>query len=190
MLPFFIPSNVFLTATLLFWTVQGFDDSFTSLMPTEESRDIAQQWFSLVQAGRYDQLDTLATPDANWWVAGLKERIPAAGDMPYKEKQQLLGGLFMEATSCITKLRSQTTEGNTSVLEVVRKAVGPGNKTYESASIVKLIVKDGRVEEVREYTDFFALYEYTAVPWFYTLFPRIVNLFVPLGFSPVYYKTD
>lgn len=147
-------------------------------MSTEETRSIAHQWMNLVQAGRYDKLDTLATPNANWWVGGLREQIPAAGDMPYKRRQKQLDQLFGKARSYTTDLLGETTENNISVLEVMRKATGPGDKTYENAAIVKLTVKDGKIEKIEEWADFFALYKYMAVPWLYNNCPTIAKFLV------------
>ncbi|PPQ75602.1 hypothetical protein CVT26_002493 [Gymnopilus dilepis] len=124
---------------------------------TENTHSILQQWLAFVQAGHYDKLDTLASEDANWWVDGDKSKISLAGDMPYKQRQKMLGDLFAKANTYTTDLLSLTAEGETGVLEVLRKAYGPGDKKYESNAIMRFTVRNGKIVEIREYIDFIAL---------------------------------
>ncbi|PPQ92223.1 hypothetical protein CVT25_008997 [Psilocybe cyanescens] len=135
-------------------------------MSTEATRKIAQEWIGYVQDNHYEKLDAFAAPDANWWVAGLKENIPVAGDMPYTQRRKATQDLASGGEKSTTNLVGLTVEDNVAVLEVFRTLDGPGNKHYETYAIVKLMVVNGKIQEVREYIDFFSLYKYLGIPGF------------------------
>lgn len=135
-------------------------------MSTEVTREIAQKWIDYVKENHYEKTDALAAPDATWWVDGLKEKIPIAGDMSYVDRRKQTGELNAKADVSTTDVVSLTADGEVAVLEVYRTLKGPGEKSYENYAIVKLVVKDGKIQEVREYIDFFALYKYLGVPGF------------------------
>lgn len=135
-------------------------------MTTDVTRQIAQQWIDFVKDNHYEKTDALASHDANWWVAGLKEKIPVAGDMPYIQRRQITAELNAKADVSTTDIAGFTVDGEVAVLEVYRTLKGPGDKHYENYAIVKLVVREGKIQEVREYVDFFALYKYLGVPGF------------------------
>lgn len=136
-------------------------------MSTGATRKIAQEWFGYVQNNHYEKLDALAAPNANWWVSGLKEKIPVAGDLPYIQRRKATQDLNTGANKSTTELVGLTVEDNVAVLEVFRTLDGPGDQHYKTNAIVKLIVDyDGKIQEVREYLDFFSLYKYLGVPGF------------------------
>ncbi|PPQ92212.1 hypothetical protein CVT25_008984 [Psilocybe cyanescens] len=135
-------------------------------MSTEATRKIAQKWIGYVQDNHYEKLDALAAPNANWWVAGLKEKIPVAGDMPYTQRRKAAQDLASGAEKSTTTLVGLMADHNVAVLEVFRTLDGPGNRHYETYAIVKLTVVNGKIQEVREYLDFFSLYKYLGVPGF------------------------
>ncbi|KAF8875869.1 hypothetical protein CPB84DRAFT_1853140 [Gymnopilus junonius] len=120
---------------------------------SDETRSVVHQWLDFVQAGHYDKLDTLASQDANWWVAGDKTKISLAGDMPYKQRQQMLGDLFGKADSY----------SESAALEVLRKAHGPGSKRYENSAMMRFTVRNGKIVEIREYVDFITLGLYMGI---------------------------
>ncbi|KAF8066923.1 hypothetical protein FPV67DRAFT_1216106 [Lyophyllum atratum] len=127
---------------------------------TEGTREVVQEWVALVKNHRYDELHSLATPNANWWVAGRKDKIPVAGDMPYNERAKLLGDVFAKADWYTTDVVSLIVEGDSAAMEVLRKAQGPGNRHYENTAMTKFTVRDGKITEIREYLDLisFGLY--------------------------------
>ncbi|KAH9474677.1 UPF0523 protein B [Psilocybe cubensis] len=134
---------------------------------SEITRQVAQEWFGYVQNHHYEKLDALATPTANWWVGGSKDKIPVAGDMPYPQRRQSTQQLNEGADKSSTELVGLTVDGSVAVLEVHRTLDGPGEKHYDTYAIVKLILnEEGKIQEVREYLDFFALFKYLGVPGF------------------------
>lgn len=133
-------------------------------MSTETTRKIAQEWFDCVQDNKYEKLDALAAPDANWWLAGLREKIPLAGDLPYVERRKATQELSDGAERRTADLLGMTVQDNVAVLEVFRTLDGHGDKHYQTYAIVKMTVGvDGKITEVREYMDFIALFGYLGV---------------------------
>jgi len=108
----------------------------------------------------------LGAPNATFFFAGLASKIPLAGTASYEERlgQQLppIFGTF--ATLTIDEL-GITVEGDTAVVET--HAVGKAtagtpeeDKTYDNLSLIKFVVKEGKIESVREYVDFFEIFDY------------------------------
>ncbi|CAA7266141.1 unnamed protein product [Cyclocybe aegerita] len=127
---------------------------------TEIVRSVIQQFANAVSARNFTALANLGAPEASYFVAGLQKKIPLAGDAPYTERveqmQPILGGM----DTFTFKVLGITVEGDTGVLEGEPIGEGPDGKSYRNNGLIKMVVKDGRIQSVREYIDFVALYQY------------------------------
>ncbi|KAF8153109.1 hypothetical protein B0H34DRAFT_800360 [Crassisporium funariophilum] len=132
-------------------------------MSLAESHRVALEWARCIVEGRFDDLAALGAPGATWWMAGLKEKVPAAGLLPFAERVEGAREFFSGITNVSFTLVGVTTEGNTAVLEGVSRGEGADGRKYVNDLLVKFVVKDGRIESVREYADWFAIYKLMGV---------------------------
>lgn len=114
-----------------------------------------------------DALNSLAAPDATWWMSGLEERIPLAGTQPYEARPRQLQGMLIEAKSVHICVKSITAEGDCAVLEMVPRAEPreEGGKVYENEVLMKFeFGQDGKITAIKEYVDsFFTIFKYLGV---------------------------
>ncbi|CAA7266150.1 unnamed protein product [Cyclocybe aegerita] len=130
-------------------------------MSSEQTRSVIQQWASAVNTVDGAKLAALAAPDAIHWIAGLKEKIPYAGSVPYAERLTKMSTMFGQMKNVQVTVIGITVEGNTGVLELEIHGEGPdAGQVYDNNAILKFVVKDGKIQSLREYVDFFALFKY------------------------------
>ena len=127
----------------------------------EDSRRVVLQWFECVNEGRLDDLMALAAPDATWWVSGQKETSPFTGTYPYAEREEHLKGLLKNAISFKITIRGITTEGDTVVVEGAPRGEGKDGRIYVNDIMMKFVIKDGKIQSLREYVDFLAVLKFT-----------------------------
>jgi len=132
----------------------------------EDTRAVVHKFIRNLAARDFTELLALGAPNATFFFAGLESKIPLAGTASYQERlgQQLppLFGTF--ATLTIDEL-GITVEGETGVGEIHINGQGAAGtpqegKTYDNHSLMKFVVKEGKIESIREYVDFFAIFDY------------------------------
>ena len=128
-----------------------------------ESRRIALQWVEYLIENRLDDLMALGAPDATWWISGLKEIFPYAGTYPYAEREEQMRELFKEKKSSTFTIRPGgiTTQGDTVVIEGSPRFEVQDGRIYENDVVLKFIIKDGKVQSLREYLDIFAVLKFS-----------------------------
>ena len=129
-------------------------------MSAEESRRIALQWVECLVEDRLDDLMALGAPDATWWISGLKETSPLTGTYPYAEREKQMKDVFKDKKSSTFSIRGITTEGDTVVIEGSPRFEVQDGRVYENDVVLKFVIKDGRVQSLREYIDFFAVLKF------------------------------
>ena len=130
-------------------------------MSAEEStRRIALQWIECLVENRFDDLMALGAPDATWWVSGLKETFPFAGTYPYAEREKQMKEVFKDRKSSTFTMRGITTEGDTVVIEGSPRFEVQDGRVYENDVILKFVIKDGKVQSLREYVDLCAVLKF------------------------------
>ena len=125
-----------------------------------ESRRIALQWIECLIENRLDDLMALGAPDATWWISGLKETFPYAGTYPYAEREKQMKDVFKEKKSSTFTIRGITTEGDTVVIEGSPRFEVQDGRVYENDVVLKFVIKDGKVQSLREYLDLFAVLKF------------------------------
>jgi ketosteroid isomerase-like protein len=128
----------------------------------EESRRVALEWVQCITDYRIDDLMALGAPDATWWISGLKETFPFAGTQPYAEREKQLKDVFKDKKSSAFTIRGITTEGDTVVLEGSPRLEVQDGRVYENDVMVKFIIKDGKIQSLREYVDLNAVLKFIA----------------------------
>ncbi|KAF8810301.1 NTF2-like protein [Phlegmacium glaucopus] len=129
-------------------------------MSEEENRRIALQWIEYLTDSRYDELFALGAPDATWWISGRKEMSPYTGTYPYAEREQQMGEIFKEKKSSKITIRGITTEGDTVVVEASPRIEVQDGRVYENDVVLKFVIKDGKIQSLREYLDLFAVLKF------------------------------
>jgi ketosteroid isomerase-like protein len=127
---------------------------------TEESRRVVLQWIECAVGGHIDDLMALGAPEATWWVSGLKETSPLAGTYPYAEREKQLKELLKDAISFTFEVRGITSEGDTVVVEGAPRGERKDGRIYVNDVMLKFVVKDGKIQSVREYVDLFAVLKF------------------------------
>ena len=120
----------------------------------EESRRVVLHWIECAVEGRFDELMALGAPDATWWISGLKETSPLTGTYPYAERAKHLKEMLKEAISFTFAIIGITTEADTVVVEGIPRVEAQDGRIYVNDAMVKFVVKDGKIQSIREYVDF------------------------------------
>ena len=126
----------------------------------EESRGVVLQWIDCAVEGRFDDLMALGAPDATWWVSGLKETSYLCGTYPYAEREKHFKELLQDAISFKFEIRGITAEGDTVVIEAAPRAETRDGRIYVNDVMMKFVVKDGKIQSVREYVDLVAVLKF------------------------------
>jgi ketosteroid isomerase-like protein len=120
----------------------------------EENKSLVSEFFARFNANDIaGVLDTL-TDDANWWISGKPELLPAAGDhskeqiagLFYRMADQLGHGLKMSVKSLIA-------EGDRVAVELESYGELQNGRVYNNEYHMAMTIRDGKISEVREYLD-------------------------------------
>ncbi|KAJ3512744.1 hypothetical protein NLJ89_g3346 [Agrocybe chaxingu] len=122
-------------------------------MSTEETRSVIEQWVGAISVLDIAALQNIAAPGARYWTSGPKEKIPFAGDLSYADR---IGGMpkgLGQVKSRKFTNRGIVVEGDTGVLELHLTGEGQGGYPIDNGVMIKFVVKDGKIQDVREYMD-------------------------------------
>ena len=97
----------------------------------------------------------------------MKEISPFAGTYPYAEREKQMKEVFKEKKSSTFTIRGITTEGDTVVIEGSPRFEVQDGRVYENDVVLKFVIKDGRVQSLREYLDLFAVLKFMEVKVLY-----------------------
>ena len=126
----------------------------------EENRGVALKWIDCAVEGRSDDLMALGAPNATWWVSGQKETSYLCGTYPYAERAKHIKEFYKDAISVKFEIRGITTEGDTVVIEGAPRAETQDGRIYVNDVMIKFVVKDGKIQSVREYVDLVAVLKF------------------------------
>lgn len=129
-------------------------------MSAEESRRIAHQWIDCLTDNRLDDLMAMGAPNATWWISGSKEIHPFTGSFPYAERGAQMSEVFKDKKSSTFTIRGITTEGDTVVVEGSPRFEVQDGRVYENDVMLKFVIKDGKVQSLREYVDAYAVLKF------------------------------
>ena len=132
----------------------------------EDTRAVVRKFIRTLAARDFTELLTMGAPNATFFFAGLTSKIPMAGTASYQERLgHQLPQLFANFATLTNEELGITVEGETGVAEIHIIGMGAAGtpqegKTYDNHSLMKFVVKDGKIESIREYIDFFAIFDY------------------------------
>ena len=129
-------------------------------MSTAESRRVALQWVECATEGRYDDLSALTALGMTWWISGLKETFAMAGTYTFAERKEQMKKLFAGPKSFKFTVMGITAEGDTVVVEGFVRFENEEARVYKNDVILKFVVKDGKVQSLREYVDLVPLLKF------------------------------
>ena len=122
-------------------------------MSTEVSRRVALQWVGCMAEGRHDDLFAITAPEGTWWISGLKETSAMAGTYTFTERKDQIKKLFAGKKSFEFTIKGVTAEGDTVVVEAIVRLETEDARVYANDIMLKFVVKDGKVQSLREYAD-------------------------------------
>lgn len=123
-------------------------------MNTAANKNFVQLFLGHFENGGVNQILAMMSDDATWWVNGKPHLFPFAGLKTKAEMRSIFrellaffeGGLKMD-------LKSSIGEGDTVAAEVQSLGRAKTGKLYENRYHILFRIKDGKIAEVREYTD-------------------------------------
>ncbi|HEY2107418.1 MAG TPA: nuclear transport factor 2 family protein [Candidatus Binataceae bacterium] len=116
-------------------------------MGTSENKQIVTEFFSHSSAGRRPQAIELLTEDATWWA-------PGVGVMSKPQFAQMMGYMdkILKGPVQIT-FKRMTAEEDRVAAEAESDADVVNGKHYHNTYHFLVVIRDGKIREVKEYND-------------------------------------
>lgn len=123
-------------------------------MGIEENKRIVEMFCGHFGHGAVDALLEMMSDDATWWINGKPHLFPGAGSKTKVQMAQVWHGLYATLAGGLRMdVVGMTAEGDRVAAEVRSRAVTRRGKTYENDYHMLFRLRDGKVVEVKEYTD-------------------------------------
>lgn len=119
----------------------------------ERNKAIVAEFMEVFSAGDVDKILSYLSESATWWVAGTIDGI--SGTKNKTEFGEMLAGLSQLSTSGAIRLtpRAWTAEGDRVAVETESYAELTNGRIYNNHYHFVFEVRDGRIEQVKEYLD-------------------------------------
>lgn len=121
---------------------------------TEENKRIVLEFIGHVSNGDVDRILGCMADDATWTIVGHADVSPAACTRNKTQVKELFEGLaifFPKGLS--TTVKAVTAENNRVAVETETNGVTRDGKVYNNFYHMLYVVKDGKIQTVREYCD-------------------------------------
>lgn len=106
------------------------------------------------EKGSVDRILEIMSDDATWWVNGKPHLFPFAGLKTKAEMRSVFNELFAIFNGGLKMdLKSSIGEGDAVAVEARSRGVTKSGKLYENEYHILFRVHNGKITEVREYTD-------------------------------------
>ncbi len=121
-------------------------------MSAESNKKLVKEYLEAFSAGKFDDVESMMSDDATWWVAGnfplsgTKSRAEFCEGLRTQLPQLVPGGIRFELGACIA-------EGDRVAIEVESHGTTATGKTYNNLYHFAIEVRDGKIHRVREYLD-------------------------------------
>ena len=118
-----------------------------------ETKETAEKYFNAMVAGKFDEMNTLKTPDGVYWLSG--ERSWPFGGYQSPENQAKLWGTVAERFPQGMKmtLQSITADEERAALYVHIRGTRKDGRIYENKVMLLLTFKNGLISGLYEYLD-------------------------------------
>ncbi len=120
-------------------------------MSVEANKKIVAKFFEDLSSGNAAAVLDALSDSATWWVAG---NFPLSGTKTKAQFAELIGSLGknIEGGLRVTPI-GVTAEGDRVAVEAESYAKMKNGKTYQNKYHFLLIVRDGKIQQVKEYLD-------------------------------------
>lgn len=119
----------------------------------EKNKQIVQEFMEVFSTGNIDKFLTYMSDTATWWVAGNIEGVSGEKDMKqFREMNSGLAATTKEAAIKLTPI-AWTVDGNRVAVETESYAEMTNGKVYNNLYHFLFIMKDGKIQKVKEYLD-------------------------------------
>jgi uncharacterized protein len=124
------------------------------MMSVELNKKVAAELFERFNAMDLAGALDLLTDDANWWIVGGTEHLPAAGDHTKDQIGRLLSNMGRQLKNGLKMtVRSMIAEGDRVAVEVESFGELLNGRVYNNQYHFAFTMRDGKIREVREYLD-------------------------------------
>lgn len=123
-------------------------------MGVGENRAIVEKFFGHFDRFEMGEALAMLSDDATWWIVGLTELFPFAGNHSKADMAKIWGALgdFMP-NGMETKIRGMIAEGDTVCVELESYGVAGDGRAYANRYHDVFVLRDGLIASVREYFD-------------------------------------
>jgi len=123
-------------------------------MNSEENKRIVEAFCGHFEHAAIDDVLEMMSDDATWWINGKPHLFPGAGLKTKAEMAQVWHGLYASLDGGLRMdVVDMIAEGDRVAAEVRSHAVTRSGKLYENSYHMLFRLRDGKVVEVKEYTD-------------------------------------
>ena len=125
-------------------------------MGPEDNKQLARRFFACFSANDIaGALDTMAE-DATWWIAGKPGHIPSAGPHSKAQMARMFQAMAAELKDGLRfTVRNVIAEGAQVAIELESYGELRNGRVYNNEYHTVMIVRDGKIRQVREYLDTF-----------------------------------
>lgn len=123
-------------------------------MTTQQNKEIARDFFARFSGGDISGAVDLMSGDATWWIAGKRDSMPAAGVYTKEQITRLFRRMADRLENGLTMtVKGAIAEGDTVALEVESWGELDNGRSYNNEYHTLMRLADGKIVEVREYSD-------------------------------------
>lgn len=137
-------------------------------MKLEENKKIVLDFWKAFSAGKVDDCLAMMSDTAVWVVPGKPEHFPISGPRTKAELTEILNAFFSvlpEGIKVTPDLAAITAEGDRVALEAESYAKTVAGKIYNNLYHFLFIVRDGKIQKVKEHLDTLHLKEVILSCW-------------------------
>jgi len=124
--------------------------------PTDpgEAKRVVASYLAHFGTGDVRAVLDMMTDDATWWVNGRPDLFPGAGSWTKAEMADVWRGLYARLDGNLAmEPTGMVAEHDRVASEVRSRAITTTGKTYANNYLMLFVLRDGRIAQVREYTD-------------------------------------
>lgn len=123
-------------------------------MSIEQNKQFIEQFLTKFARADIDGILADMSENCTWWVGGKPELFPLAGTKTKEQMKDLLGTLISPMKAGLEmRLKGMTAEGEKVAAEVESYGENPDGSVYNNDYHFLFVVRDGRLETVKEYLD-------------------------------------
>ncbi len=120
-------------------------------MGAEENKKVVLGMLEAMSAGNMSAVSNALADSATWWVAG---SFPLSGTMTKAKFCELFGNVGASTENGLRLTpKGITAEGDRVAVEAESYAKLKNGRTYQNQYHLLFVVRDGKVQQVREYMD-------------------------------------